>query len=185
MGSNNVSDDLKAIRQIMERSSRAVGGSGGWFMVLWGSIWFVGFLGNQFLPADTAGYVWMGLSCLGAVASILIGIRLGRQTRVRSTVWRPITLGFLALIVFVLLLVWLFDLNSARDISLLIVLTISLCYVLIGLFTRGGTALIGVMLAAVTVGLAVLLPDYFFLAMAFLSGGLLIGSGLLFVRREE
>ena len=154
-------------------------------MVLWGVIWFFGFLANQFLLADMAGWAWMGLTGLGTAGSIWIGIRLGQRTRVRSTMWRPISLGFVALFAFVMLLAWLFDLDSTRDISLLIVLTIALCYVLVGLFTHWGTAVVGAILASLTVGAAVLLPEYFFLAMAFLSGGLLIGSGLLFVRREE
>jgi hypothetical protein len=185
MYSNSASDDLKAIRQIMERTSREASGSGGWFMVLWGCIWFFGFLGNQFLPANTAGYVWMGLTAVGTAGSLWIGVRLSRYTRVRSTVWRPITLGFIALFAFVLLIAWLFRLSSTRDISLLIVLTIALCYVLVGLFTHGGSAIVGVILAALTVGAVVLLPNFFFLAMAFLSGGLLIASGLLYVRRKE
>ena len=39
-------------------------------------------------------------------------------------------------------------------------------------------------LGLLAVGTFLLLPDHFFLAMAFLSGGLLIGSGLWFMRHQ-
>ena len=43
MDQNQAIDDLKAIRQIMDRARRTSGGGGGWFMVLWGIILFIGF----------------------------------------------------------------------------------------------------------------------------------------------
>jgi hypothetical protein len=185
MDSNRAVDDLKVIRNIMERTRRNMGGHSGWFMVLWGAIWFVGFLGNQFLSAREAGFLWMGLTCLGALGSGFIGVRLNRRRRVSSPIWRPLVFSFVALFAYVGLLAWLFDLHTPRDISLLIVLTISLSYVQLGLFTHRAIALIGALLAVLVVGASLLLPGYFFLLMAFLSGGLLVGSGLWFVRREE
>jgi hypothetical protein len=185
MDSNRAVDDLKVIRNIMERTRRTAGGYSGWFMVLWGAIWFVGFLGNQFLPAEAVGWLWLGLTGLGGVSSGWIGVRISRRSRVRSPVWRPIVLSFVALFVFVVLIAWLFDLNTSRDIALLIVLTVALSYAQLGFFTHWAISLIGALLAVLVVGASILMPGYFFLVMAFLSGGLLVGSGLWFVRQEE
>ncbi|MDY6876065.1 MAG: hypothetical protein SWK90_07700 [Chloroflexota bacterium] len=183
--SDNALDDLKAIRQIMERTRRAAGGDSGWFMVLWGTIWFVGFLGNQFLPAEALGWFWLGMTVLGTAGSAWIGVRMGRRSGVRSPIWRPILLWMVAMAVFVFLIAWLFDLDTIHDLALLIVLTVALNYFQIGLFTHWTISLVGTMLAALAVGTAVLLPNYFFLVMAFSSGGLLVGSGLWSVRHEE
>ena len=88
------------------------------------------------------------------------------------------------MVVFVGLVVWLFGLRTTREIALLIVLTVALTYVQVGLFSHWAISVVGVALAALAVGAVVLVPDYFFVAMAFLSGGLLIGSGMWFIRHE-
>jgi hypothetical protein len=131
------------------------------------------------------GWLWLGLTIIGGAGSTWIGVRAGHGGGVSSPLGRPIAIGMAALIVFVFLIAWLFDLNTTRDIALLIVLTVALSYFQVGLFTRWTISVIGAALAVLVVGTAVLLPDYFFLVMAFLSGGLLIGSGLWFVRHEE
>jgi len=153
-------------------------------MILWGAIWFVGFLGNQFLPDETAGLLWFGLNILGAAISVWLGVRSGRQGGVRSTAWRPILLWWLALFIFDVLMVWLFQLHTGRDLTLLITLTVALGFVLFGLFVYWVISAVGVLVAVLVVGAVVLLPDYLYLAMAFLGGGLLMGRGVWFVRRS-
>ncbi len=185
MDSDRALDDLKIIRQVMERTRRDVGGVSGQFMVLWGAIWFVGFLANQYLPAEALGWFWLGITVLGSAGSSWLGVHMGRRSGVRSPIWRPILLWMVAMVVFVVLIAWLFDVDTTHDLALLIVLTVALNYFQVGLFTRWTVSGVGVALAALAVGTAVLLPDYFFLVMAFLSGGLLVGSGLWFMRHEE
>jgi len=178
-------DDLKAIRQVMERTRRATGGHGGWFMVLWGAVWFVGFLGNQFLPQEASGWLWLVLDVAGAVGSIWLGVRMGHRGGVRSSIWQPILLWWLVLVAFDGLLVWLFHLDAGPDLALLITLTMALGYVQFGLFTHWAISVIGALIAALAVGAALLLPEYFCLAQAILGGGLLMGSGLWLVHHED
>jgi hypothetical protein len=185
MDSNRALDDLKVIRGVMERTVRSAGGLAGQQMVLWGIIWFVGFLGNQYLPEEMLGWFWLVLTGMGAAGSAWIGVRQGRRQGVRPPVWRPVALYLVGPVVFVVLIVWLFELDTTRDVALLIVLTVAMCYFQIGIFYRRSISLVGVALAGLATGAAVLLPDYFFLVMAFLSGGLLVGSGLWFIRRGE
>jgi hypothetical protein len=116
-------DDLKAIRQIMERTRRATGGYGGWYMVLWGAVWFVGFLGTQFLPDEAVAWLWPVLDVIGAAGSVWLGVRMGRRGGVYSPIWRPMLLYWLALIVFDGLLFWLLGLDPGPDLALLITLT--------------------------------------------------------------
>jgi hypothetical protein len=178
-------DDLKTIRQVMERTRRGGGKTGGWFMILWGAVWFVGFLGSQFLPDEAVAWLWPVLNILGAAISVWLGVRTGHRGGVRSTAWRPILLWWLALFVFDGLMVWLFQLHTGRDLTLLITLTVALGFVLFGLFIYWVISAVGMLIAVLVVGAAVLLPDYLYLVMAFLGGGLLMGSGLWFVRSGE
>jgi hypothetical protein len=178
-------DDLREIRQVMARTRRSVGGFAGQFMVLWGTIWFLGFLANQYLSTRALGWFWLVASALGGAASGWLGVRLSRRSGVQTSLWRPIILWMLALVAFVGLIVWLLALDSTRDIALLIVLVVALSYFQIGLFDRWTVSLVGAVLAVMAVITFRVLPDHFFLVMAFLSGGLLIGSGLWFMRSQE
>ena len=179
-------DDLKIIRRMMERTRREMGGYGGWhIMVLWGTIWFFGFLGTQFLPDAILAWLWPGLCTLGAAVSVWLGVRMGRQGGVHSSIWRLILLWWLPLIVFAVLVAWLFRLNDGRDLTLLIVLTVAVGYFQTGVFTYWVISGIGTLIAASAVGAAVLAPEYFFLVMALAGGGGLIGSGLWFIYHKD
>ena len=184
MEPNRAVDDLKEIRHLMERTRRSVGGFAGQFMVLWGAIWFLGFLANQYLPAEALGWFWLVASTLGGAGSAWLGVRLSRSSGVRSPYWRPIALWMVALMFFVVLIIWLLELRTTREIALLIVLVVSLSYFQAGVFGRWMVSAVGAALGLLAVGTFLLLPDHFFLAMAFLSGGLLIGSGLWFMRHQ-
>ena len=74
--------------------------------------------------------------------------------------------------------------NETIPFSERIVLTVALTYVQVGLFSHWAISLVGAALATLTVATELAVPGYFFVMMAFLSGGLLVGSGLWFVRRE-
>jgi hypothetical protein len=184
MDTEHALDDLKVIRRMMQRTRRAIGRQAGWFGVLWGIIWIVGFVGTHFLPMETAGKLWTVLDLAGGAISIWIGTRMGKRvsgSRTRS-VGRRIFGWWLTLILFMLVLVWLLELRTMREIALVIVLLIALSYIQMGLFSDGRLLTIGLLLAALVIGTWLLLPSYFFLIMAFLGGGLLIGSGIWFLR---
>ena len=185
MERNHAEDDLKAIRQIMERTRKIAGGGGGWIMVLWGGIWFVGFLVSQFVQQSAApGWIWMALNLLGMGGTIWLALRMqGRG--VSSPFWRPIVVWWASLIAFDFLVIWLFHISTGRDLLLLIILSIALGYVQFGLFTHWVISATGLLLAVLAVGATLLFPAYFFLAMGVLGGGVLAGTGLWFVRHER
>ncbi len=188
MEEERVLDDLRAIREVMERTRRASGGQGGWFMILWGGIWLLGFTGTHILlHADLPGaviWLWAGLDGMGIVLSTWLGIRFQRR-EVRSTLWRAILLWWLALAVFDVLLIWLFNLAQGQEIALLIILTVALGYVLFGLFSHWAISLIGLFFALLSIVAFLFFPTYFNLALAFLGGGILIAGGAWFVRQED
>ncbi len=183
MNEERALDDIRVIRRMMERTRQALGRESGWFGILWGVIWLVGFLGSYVLSPERSGWLWMVLDILGGVVSAWLGMRIGcSKNGTRSALGLRFLGAFGALILFVVTLVFLLNLSSLREVALVIVLTIALSYILSGLFSDGRLALVGVLIAVAAVGGWVLLFDYFFLIMAFLGGGLLIGSGIWFLR---
>ncbi|HHS97035.1 MAG TPA: hypothetical protein ENK08_03925 [Chloroflexi bacterium] len=186
MRPEEVSDDLRIIREVMIRTRRASGGYGGWFMITWGIVWVLGFTATHFLLrqglTQAINWTWGVLNGIGAAISIWLGVRAPRRQGMRSTVWRAVLLWWVAVAAFDVLFIWLFRL-TADEIALLILLSIALSYFLFGLFTHWAISAIGVFLAVLSVAAALLLPAYFNLALAVLGGGVLIASGAWFVRR--
>ena len=181
-------DDLKAIRQIMERARRASDGFGGWFMVLWGVIWFLGFTGTHALVRlqrdEAIIWLWAPLNTLGILGSIYLGIRMAGRARTKSSsLWTSILFWWLALAAFDGVLIWQFRLyTNGLHMALLIVLTIALGYVQFGLFTHWSISVIGLFLGLLAVVLVTWMPAYFNLGFAVLGGGALIGGGLWILR---
>lgn len=70
---------LEAAEEATKQMRRAIGVGSSWiFLVIWGVIWTLGFLGNQFLPQSTASRTWTVLDVLGVLLSFGIGAYYGR-----------------------------------------------------------------------------------------------------------
>ena len=183
MDPNQALDDLKTIRQIMDRTQKAAGGNGGWFMVIAGVMWIVGFTGNQFLSDEHAGWVWAVANVGGMLAMIWVGMRLARHSGMSTPMWKPAFLFWIALGVFSGLLIWLFHVNGVNRVGLLILLVAAMGFVQIGaLFQHWLIGATGILIAVLSIGAFLLFPVYFALSMAILGGGLLIASGLWMIR---
>lgn len=183
MDRNQALDDLKTIRRIMDRTQQSLGGHGGWFMVIAGVMWLVGFTGNQFLPEEYAGWTWAVVNTGGMIAMAWAGIHLKKYSGIRTPFWKPIFFYWLAMAVFAMLLAWLFNVKGSNQIGLLALFIAALGYVQIGLlFQSRLIGITGVLIAVLAIGALFLVPGYFALAMAILGGGLLIGSGARMIR---
>jgi hypothetical protein len=183
MDRNQALDDLKTIRQIMNRTQKEAGRHGGWFILIAGVMWLVGFTANQFLPEEYIGWTWAAVNLGGIIAMLWAGIRLMRHGSTRTPLWKPIFFFWLVLAAFAMLLGWLFGVNGSNQIGLLALLVAALGYVQIGaIFQSYHISITGILVATLTIGAFFLIPDQFLLAMAFLGGGLLIVSGLWMVR---
>jgi hypothetical protein len=149
-------------------------------MILWGAIWLVGFLGNQFLPSEVAGYLWLGLDILGGLASWSVGARMSRGIRSAGSVvsgkriawfWVLLVLYLAAFIA----VAWPMD---VKQVAVFIVLIVMIGWLAMGLLLSFVS--VRMTLAVTTLALVgyFLLPDYFHLLMAILGGGGLIVLGL-------
>jgi hypothetical protein len=179
MNDRQVMNDLRAIREIMDRTRQLTSGESGWFSVIGGMMWLVGFLGNQFLLQDVSGWLWLVVNGIGLLLMAWLWVRLTRQGHISSPVMRSIMLSWLALFVFVGLFAWLFGLRTTQEILLVILIATGLGCTQMGLlFFYWPLCIIGVVIATVAVSAFFWIPGYFSLVASLLGGGLLIGSGL-------
>lgn len=184
MDRNEAADDLKIIREIMTRTRQTEDGRDGWIMIVWGIIWMVGFGISQFVTGHITGILWAILNTIGLTLTFVLAFS-GSRSGVRSPLWRLILLWWLSLLVFDGLIVWLYRIKVDESLMLLIVLTIALGYIQFGLFTHAMISLAGLAIAVLIVTAYLVVPDYLFLSIALIGGGILIGTGAWFVRKRK
>jgi hypothetical protein len=145
-------------------------------LFLWGLIWVVGYAVNYFWPKGSL--IWIALVLIGMIGSLWLGSRdAGGQRSGAHSGWQY---GGTALAVFLFINAWLAILpaRSGEQIGALIPILVAFIYALVGVWTRGARiALLGLALAALTVGGYFWLPQYFLLWMAGVGGGALILGG--------
>ncbi len=182
----NISHDeaeeaLAAIQAMMKKTRRAISSSGAYlFLIVWGVIWLLGFLGSQFLPQEIGGYAWMILDSLGGILSAVIGIRLNRGVRSFSSTTSGKRIGIFWMLLFLycvaaVAIAWP---ASGMQLSMIIILFVMVGWMAMGLllsFTsiKGGLALTILALVGYF-----LFPGIFHLWMAVLGGGGMIALGL-------
>jgi hypothetical protein len=172
---------LAAIEAMMQKTRRAISSSGAYnFMILWGTVWLLGFLNSQFLPNKINGYVWMGLDILGGILSAIIGIRLNRgvRTSTPTTSGKRITFFWLLLFFYCLIavgIVWPID---GKQLAMLIILFITVGWIAMGLLLSFASIWWALALLGLSLIGYYLLPDIFYLWMAILGGGGMITLGI-------
>jgi hypothetical protein len=144
-------------------------------LFLWGAIWVVGYGLTYVRPRSWL--IWIPLLVVGMVGSFWIDRRAVAKSSRASAGWRYLA-TLLALFLFVTALFAILPPKSSAQAGSVIPLLIALCYVLLGVWTRGTrTALLGFTLGALTVGGYFWLYQYFALWMGGIGGGALILGG--------
>ncbi len=175
---------LQDIESAMRRTRRVLAHGGGpYYMLLWGTIWFLGFCLSQFAASNLVGWGWAVLDTLGGVLSFWIGFTQSR--RVRSTVLGPrIGLFWLFLCGYAVVWLWLQPPADWYQLSLMLTLYIMFGYVVMGLWLHINFSIgVGLGVSAIAVATYFLLPGWFYLAMAVFGGGTLFFSGWVMLRR--
>ncbi|MGB7537874.1 MAG: hypothetical protein WBM17_04985 [Anaerolineales bacterium] len=175
---------LASIRETEDQMRRTLGASGGAYqIIIWGVIMAIGYTLNQF--ADKLGVVlvavpWIVMSVAGNILCAVISIRMGRKFH------HPMAarIGFLW-VVFVLFgaigAIFIHP-TDPREINLLIYLLVMLWLAVMGLWVRLPLLWISLAVTGLLVFGYFVLPDYFFLWLAIVGGGTMIGSGMLLLR---
>ena len=168
---------LAAIHQTRAKMNKLVGANG-YFLIIWGLVWFFGCLSNQYLPQDQVGWVW-GIGCtVGWILSAFLGISLGKQTR--SQVGARLAFFFLALFVFGAFWILLMQPVSFKQDALFILTIFLFGGVVSGIMTRIlASTLCSLGIAVLVVIGYYLVPAYFFLWAALFSGLVMVVIGLV------
>jgi hypothetical protein len=175
-------ESLEAIQQAAAHMRKNIARGGApFYMILWGAIWFIGFLSNHFVSEDYQGWIWLPLTTIGAILSAYFGYRA--SLRIRSQGTGRLFLFGLVLLSYSALWLWIARPTSGEQASTLVVTFIMFSYVVVGLWMERVLLWVGLLTTAMTLIGYFVFPGYYNLWMAFLGGGTLAASGLYIQRR--
>ena len=182
MTRNEAQLSLETIQRIQRdvRRSLAQGGAP-IYMMLWGAIWFLGYLGSHFLSPKSAGNLWMALVVAGFALSLAIGWRSSMKIRVPGYGLR-IAIFWLAWIFYTSLIAAKFIPTDPEQMGFYFAIMAMFGYVVMGLWVWSFLAWVGITVTVLIVVASTLMPEYTNLIMALLGGGTLFLSGLYIYR---
>jgi hypothetical protein len=172
---------LAAIQAMIKKTRRAIASSGAYaFFIIWGAVWLVGFLGNQFLPEEIVGPLWLVLDILGGLASWIVGVQMNRNLRSASSAisGKRIAWFWILLILYLIAFIGVAWPLDVKQIAVFIVLIVMIGWVAMGTLLSFVSIRLTLAITALALASYFLLPDYFHLLMALLGGGGLIVLGL-------
>lgn len=178
---NEAQESLAAINSMMQKMRRTVANGGAhYFLILWGIIWFFGFLGSHFFISKIAGYIWLGLDILGGFGSGVIGLLLRRRVRNTSVsvTGRRIGLFWLTLFIYCILTIWIAGPMDGKKFAMFIIIFVMVGWIAMGFLLSFFVGRLALFVTAVAFAGYFLLPEIFYLWMALLGGGTMIGCGL-------
>jgi hypothetical protein len=177
---------LAAIQTMVRKTQRAVSSSGAYnFLIVWGFVWLFGFLTSQFIPNETAGYIWLGLDILGGVLSAVIGIRMNRNIRSPSAVASGRRIAWFWLLLFFYCIAaigvaWPID---GKMLAMFIIFFVMIGWMAMGLLLSFISIWWGLAITALALVGYFFLPDIFYLWMSILGGGGMIALGIYIRKR--
>lgn len=178
---NEAEEALATIQQTMQKTHRAYATSGSYiYLLVTGVIWLIGFLATQFLTGAIVPTIWISMSVLGSIVSIVLGVQIGKRYRAPSaSVYGKRTILFWILIVlFGVAIIVVARPSDGKQVTVLIILLAMIGQQAMGLlFSFSGYWWPLPIAAMVLVGYY-LLPEFFYLWLAILGGGGMITLAL-------
>ena len=175
---------LAAVRAADAQMRRALNAYGAaYHFIVWGVIWLIGFSISNFatrLPLAVAMWSWPVLNVIGMVCSWTIGIRMGRTFH--NPYGSRIGLLWILFIAYGILGVFFVHPASFQAGSLLLVMYVMLWMSVMGLWLNSALVLVSLAVTGLSLVGYFAFPNFFFLWMAFLGGGTMIGTGVYLLR---
>jgi hypothetical protein len=174
---------LASIREAEDQMRKALNASGGGYqMLIWGVIMLIGYTLNQFaprLPVAVVAGTWIVLSVFGNLFSVAMSVRMARKFH--SPLGARLGAMFPIFILFGIIGAFFVNPAGPREINLLIYLLVMLWLAMMGLWVKPSLLWISLIFTGLMLFGYLVLPDYFFLWLAFVGGGAMIGSGLFLI----
>ncbi len=152
---NEAEESLAAINAIRKKMRHAVSnGNTHYFLILWGVIWVVGFLGSYFLSERTAGHLWAVIDIAGGVLSWVIGWWMSRRVRSAGSTTTSARIGFfwLALFLYCMLAVWIAWPLDSRQLAMLVTIFAMLGWIAMGFLLSVSLVKLALFITALALG---------------------------------
>ncbi len=178
---------LKDVKTIMDqtqvRTSRPVGS----LLLVWGAVWLAGFVCGQFVSIESSRIIWLGLNVAAIVITILLSVRMygRRNPHHMQGLGKKIALSVIGISIIGFLSGYLLRLSAPREVTLLIVITASISYFYVGIFTQIQKSFLGLGLIITTFLIDLLLPDWFYLGIGVAGGTVFFLSALPLLRAQQ
>ncbi len=178
----NSKDAQAALKQIQEsqQSSQAIGRREvGWFFIIWGLVWLVGFLLSHQGTSFPLGWLWFVLCGIGGGLSAFVGIRLGQKVQYTQT--GPV-LGWFYPALFGFGLLWLYLADPMRweQTAVLAITFITFATVVNGIILKQSTLVwTGILSTLIAMLIYSLFLPLFGLLMGLIGGGGMLLAGLV------
>jgi hypothetical protein len=176
---------LAQVEEIKAKTRQSLASTyGGPFLILWGIIWVVSYVGTYFY-LQWANMIWGISSALGVIGTVFIFWRLfrhGPAVRNSADKWMVLRMTIFWPLVFAYANVWLNIVKPGSGIELnaFLVTVVMFAYVVMGLwFGSWLMSILGIVVTGFTlVGFHFIPAQYYCLWMAVTAGGCLLGTGL-------
>lgn len=177
VSSHEAEEALRLIEQASQRMRHMMGRGTMWaYLVIWGTVWALGFLGDQFLPTPWEGRLWFALDVGGVILSFGLGIYYGRK--IQSRAGAQTGLLWLAWLAYSALIIFLAQPQSSFQVGILVTVLAMFAYVIMGIWVRSTfLSLLGLIITACALASYTLWPASFNFVMALVGVGML-ASGL-------
>jgi hypothetical protein len=169
---------LAVIQQTTDKTRKGAGYNG-YYLMIWGGVWFVGFLVSQYLQPYPAlvGWTWGGLVLVAWVSCAVLGINQGKY--MRSQVGPRIGFFYLALFAFTALWYIVLAPQNTKQGVMFFISIIMFGGVVAGIFNRSWSTVLGsVSVTILAIAGYYLLPAYFYLWEAVFGGLAMFAIGL-------
>jgi hypothetical protein len=175
---------LASIREAENQMRKAMNASGGGYQLIsWGVIFMIGYTLNQFadrLPLAVVVGTWVVISVLGNTVTATVNIR--RAKKFHAPYGARLTALWGIFILFALIGAFFVHPTGPREINLLVNLMVMMGLAVTGLWVDLTLLWISLAVTGLMLFGYIVLTDYFFLWLAIVGGGAMIGSGLWLLR---
>jgi len=181
LSQDQAAESLKEIDRTSRRSALAYSyASASPHLILWGLIWMVGYSASDLSP-NVTGHHWMALLVIGIAVGLLIGRRQRLSGLSQSMPHHPgprFLVTFFAIGLFITATYAIFGHAGPRQQAAFVPLIVALIYSVMGIWKGPRFLVMGIAIAALTLGGFFFLKEHFLLWMAVVGGGALVLGGL-------
>jgi hypothetical protein len=183
---NEAEEALAAIQTMTQKTRHSIASGSAYIsLIITGIVWLIGFTATQFLTAPLIVWIWIVTSIVGSAFATFMGIRAGKRVHIASSAvtGKRIAIFWVLLVLFAAAIIAVARPTDGKQITLLIILFAMIGQMGMGLLLSFSATWWTVPVSVVALIGYFLVPDWFYLWMGLLGGGVMIVLGLYIRRR--